>query len=269
MTLLSWRFIFAFLLINICVLTRVIKVNLKKKPLMPLLIVALFQPVLYFIGESIGIKLTSASESGTFIACLPILTLLFSGLILKEIPRKLQVIGVLVTVAGILLIVLLKGLEATLSLPGYFALLIAVVSGSLYSVFSKKAAEYSSAEKTYVMMGLGAVVFTVIAVAEHTLGGTLRQYVLLPFTNSDFLIAVLYLSAGCSVTAFLLFNMAIARIGTNRSASFVGISTVVTVTAGIILLREKYSIVQGLGTAMVIAGVYMANLRKKSTMQSL
>lgn len=263
MTLLSWRFIVAFLIINICVLTRVIKVNFKNKSLLSLFLVAIFQPVLYFIGESLGIKLTTASESGTFIACIPIITLLFSALILKESPRRLQVIGIILTVAGILMNVLMKGLDATLNPLGYIMLLMAVVSGSLYSVFSQKAAEYSSAEKTYAMMGLGAIVFTIYAIGEHAVGGTLKEYILLPFTNLDFLIAVLYLSAGCSVVAFFFYNTAIASIGTNRSASFIGISTIVTVTASIIILREKYSVVQGLGTVLVLAGVYLANMKIK------
>jgi drug/metabolite transporter (DMT)-like permease len=258
--LLSWRFIFAFALISLCALFRLIKLRFKRKKLLPLFLVALFQPVLYFAGETVGIQLTSASESGTMIAVIPILTLAFSALLLKEIPRRLQVVGILATVAGILLSVLVKGLEATLNPLGYIMLLAAVTSGSLYSVFSKKAAAFSSAEKTYAMMALGAAVFTSIAIVRNDAGGTLQSFFLLPFTNPDFLVAVLYLSAGCSVAAFFLFNTAIETIGTNRSASFVGLSTVVTVTASVVILRENYPFFQGLGTALVIAGVTMANL---------
>jgi drug/metabolite transporter (DMT)-like permease len=240
MTLLSWRFIFAFLLMTACIPLRLIKINLRGKRLLPLFLVAVFQPVLYFIGETIGIKLTTASESGTFISVVPITTLVFSALILKESPRRLQVLGIVVTVAGVLAIVLIKGLDASLSPAGYAMLLVAVVSASLYAVFSRKAEAFSSAEKTYAMMALGAVVFTAVAVAENAAGGTLREYLVLPFVNADFLTAILYLGAGCSVVAFLLMNTAISYLGTNRTASFVGISTVVTVTASIILLKEQY-----------------------------
>jgi drug/metabolite transporter (DMT)-like permease len=263
MTLLSWRFVFAFVLLNVCAATRLIKIRLRGKTLLPLFLVALFQPVLYFVGETIGIKLTSASESGTFIACIPILTLVFSLFILKEIPRKLQVAGIIVSIAGIILGVLAKGMEATLNPLGYAMLLLAVTSASLYAVYSKKAEAFSSIEKTYAMMGLGAIVFTAVAVAENAAGGTMREFLLLPFTDTDFLIAVLYLSAGCSVAAFFLVNKAIELIGTNRTVSFVGLSTVVTVTASVILLKENYTVAQGLGTALVIAGVTMANVSRK------
>lgn len=260
MTLLSWRFIVAFLLLNICKIAGIIKLDFKNKSISSLFLVAIFQPVLYFVGETIGINLTSASESGTIIACIPIVALLFSALLLKEKPTKLQVTGVSITAIGIILSVLTKGMEATFNPIGYIMLLLAVISYSLYSVFSEKAIEFTSTEKTYVMITFGAVTFTIIALIENLRSGTLKEFFILPFTNLDFLIAVLYLSIGCSVIAFLLYNLAISYIGTNKSASFVGISTIVTIIAGIIILKEKFTILQIIGTVLVISGVYLANV---------
>lgn len=265
MTLLSWRFIVAFLFLNICMIAGIIKVDFKNKSISSLFLVAIFQPVLYFVGETIGINLTSASESGTIIACIPIVTLLFSALLLKEKPTKLQVTGVSITATGIILSVLTKGMEATFNTIGYIMLLLAVISYSLYSVFSEKAIEFTSTEKTYVMIAFGAVAFTIIAIIENLRSGTLKKIFILPFTNLDFLIAVLYLSIGCSVVAFLLYNLAISYIGTNKSASFVGISTIVTVIAGIIILKEKFTILQIIGTVLVIGGVYLANVIHESS----
>jgi drug/metabolite transporter (DMT)-like permease len=102
-------------------------------------------------------------------------------------------------------------------------------------------------------------VFTIIALAKNIKSGTLEEYLSLPFANFDFFIVVLYLSIGCSLLAFLLYNMAVELIGTTRAISFVGVSTIVTVMAGIIILKEKFSATQGDGTALVIGGVYLAN----------
>ncbi|MGN0990121.1 MAG: hypothetical protein ACI4O4_01560, partial [Candidatus Ventricola sp.] len=44
-----------------------------------LLRVALLHPVLYFIGETLGIRLTTASESGVFLACIPVVSLAASS----------------------------------------------------------------------------------------------------------------------------------------------------------------------------------------------
>lgn len=72
-------------------------------------------------------------------------------------------------------------------------------------------------------------------------------------------LAVLYQGVGCSVLSFFLSNVAIARIGVNRTASFIGVSTVVSIAAGALLLGERFTAGQLAGAAMILAGVYIAN----------
>jgi drug/metabolite transporter (DMT)-like permease len=167
----------------------------------------------------------------------------------------------------------MKDLAATLNPLGYMMLLVAVVSYGLYSVFAQKATQFSSTEKTYAMIALGAIVFTGAALVQNAHDGTLAQFATLPFSNREFLTAILYLGIGCSVVAFLLYNIAITAIGTNRSAPFAGIATVVTVIAGVSILNESYSLAQVLGTAMVLGGVYLASVmpakRKEKTAVNL
>ena len=88
LALLGWRFFLAVLVMSFCVLLGFIKVNLKGKPLKPLLLVALCSPCIYFIAETIGISHTTASESGVFLACIPVASLIASTLILKKSPLK-------------------------------------------------------------------------------------------------------------------------------------------------------------------------------------
>lgn len=262
-SLLGWRFMLAFAALNICVLAKLVKIDFKGKSLKPLLVIAVFQPVIYFTGETVGISLTSASESGTVIAIIPLATLACSFAILKEKPRKVQILGISITAAGISIIVLMKGMDATFNITGYFMLFMAVISYSLYTVYAQKATEFSGIEKTYIMIALGAVVFFAAAVAENTVRGSLTDFLMLPFTNTAFLIAIVYLGIGSSVMAFFCYNMAVEYIGSNSTASFVGISTIVTVISGVILLKEPFSLWQGLGTILVVAGVYTANIRPR------
>lgn len=259
-TLLSWRFITAFAAMNILVLARLIKVDFRNKRLISLFSIAIFQPGIYFIGETFGVKLTTASESGVIIAFYPIVALLVSTIVLKEAPTKQQVTGIGIAAAGIIIIVLMKGLEASLNPLGYILLLSALLSYSMYSVNSQKTAEFTNTEKTYAMLALGAVVFTAAALVENAVSGTLEEFIILPFSNIECLIGFLYLGVGCSAAAFFLYNVAISSIGTNRSASFAGLSTIVTVIAGIVILKEDFSLIQGVGSVLVLGGVYIANI---------
>ena len=130
LTLLSWRFATAFLVINLCVSLGVVKISLRGKRLLPLFWIAVFQPVIYFVGETVGISLTTASESGAVLSVIPAATLIAGGLILKEKPTKLQAAGVCITMAGVMVCVLSKGMEASFNPLGYLMLLMAVISYS-------------------------------------------------------------------------------------------------------------------------------------------
>jgi len=257
--LLGWRFFLAVLVMSFCVLLGFIKVNLKGKPLKPLLLVALCSPCIYFIAETIGISHTTASESGVFLACIPIASLIASTLILKEKPSKMQLVGILISLAGVLITVFAVSASSSLSILGYAFLLVAVISYALYSVFVDKAAAYTGAEITYVMLLSGAALFILLAVAEAGFHGTLSELIWLPFQEPSFLIAILYQGIGCSVLAFFLSNLAISKIGVNRTSSFIGIATVVSILAGALLLRESFTGFQIAGAVIIIAGVYTAN----------
>lgn len=260
--LLGWRFFVAALAMSLCVLLGLIRMDLKGKPL---LLVALCSPCVYFIAETVGIRHTTASESGVFLACIPAASLIASALLLREKPTGMQVAGILVTLAGVLVTVFAVSAASSLSMTGYAFLLVAVVSYALYSVFVSRAAGYTGAEITYVMLLIGTALFILLAVAEAGLKGELAALMLLPFKEPGFLAAVAYQGIGCSVFAFFLSNLAIAKIGVNRTSSFIGIATVVSILAGALLQHEAFSACQIIGAAVIIAGVYMANMTNPST----
>lgn len=262
LSLLGWRFLLAFLVMSLFVVLGIIKVNLKRKSLKPLLLVALFSPVIYFIGETIGISNTTASESGIFLACIPLASLIASTVILHKKPTRLQVTGILITLGGVLVTVLAVGISSSFSITGYIFLMVAVVSYALYCVFVDKAPGYTGIEITYMMLVAGAAVFVILAFIEAAIGNDVKNLITLPIRNKDFLVAVLYQSLGCSVLAFFLSNVAIARIGVNRTSSFIGVATVVSIIAGALILKEQFTVFQVVGAVLIIIGVYTANARK-------
>ncbi len=263
LALLGWRFLLAFIVMSILAGTGLIKIDLKGKDIRSLVRVALFCPVIYFIGETVGISHATASESGVFLACIPVASLAASSLILKKKPSGQQMTGILITLAGVLLTVYAAGASSGFSVMGYVFLFAAVLSYALYSVFAYKAGDYSGTEITYAMLTAGAGVFVTLAVAEALIRGDVSRLAMLPFSDTGFLTAVLYQGIGCSILAFFLSNVAIARIGVNRTVSFIGVSTVVAVAAGTVLLHEHLQVQQLFGAAVILLGVYTANMNIK------
>ena len=258
---LGWRFLIAAVFMSLCVAVGLIRVNFQGRKLRPLFIVALCNPAIYYIGETVGIGNTTASESGVILACIPVASLAASTLILREKPKKTQVIGIVITLIGVVITVFAAGVQSSLSVVGYLFLFIGVISYALYAVFVDKAGGFTGAEITYVMMIAGAILFGTIAVIEGFCTGTMSELVTLPLRETGFLVAILYSGICSSILGFILSNTAIALIGVNRAASFIGISTVVAIIAGILLLGESFSLFQLAGAAVIIAGVYIANTK--------
>lgn len=266
MTLLGWRFTIAFIVLNLFVLLGIVKINLRGKRLAPLLILALFDPILYYLCETVGIQYTTASESGIIIALIPITTILCTILILKEKPTRFQVTGIMVAMAGVLMIVLYKGLQTSLSVIGYLFLFAAVLSFSLYSVFARKATQYTDIEKTWFMICTGTLFFGSGALIENR--SDLRALFELPLVHRELLYAILYLGLGASILAFFFSNIMISRLGTNRSASFSALSTLISVIAGVTVLHESLSIWQVMGMILILGGVYLANQEEPAGIRS-
>ncbi len=263
-SLLGWRFLVSALLMGFCAALGIVKIDLKGKPVKPLLRVAIFCPACYFIGETIGINYTSASESGVFLSCIPVISLSTSSLILRKKPEVRQAVGILITLTGVIVTILAAGVTLNFSLLGYAMLSVAAVSYALYSVYVEKARNYSEGEVTFVMLLAGAVLFVMLAVAEAVWGGDLCALLSLPFIDGNFLITVLYQGIGCSVLAFFMANIAISKIGVNRTASSVGIAAVVSIAAGIFILHEEILIFQAIGAILILLGVYTANRKSSS-----
>lgn len=256
LVLLSVRFLTAFLVMTLLRATGLMPCSLKGKKLLPLITLGLLQPVFYFICESYGIKLTSSSFSGIIIALCPIAGLFLGIIILKEKPTLLQVLCSLLSVAGVVVMTTLNGV-GTFQWKGLLFLLGAVLSAALFSVQSRKIADqFTAFERTYVMFAVGTICFTVMALVQI---GTEWTLWLTPLTAGGFWMSILYLSCVSSVGAFLLLNKALDVLDVARSLVFANVTTVISVLAGVFILREQFSLIQAVGIFMVLVGVYGVN----------
>ena len=262
-SVLGWRFLLGAAIMTAGIVLGIVKVDYRGKPLRPLLYVVLLCPVLYFLGETLGISRTTSTECGVFVACIPVISLIASALILQKRPTGLQVTGIVITLAGMLTCVAAAGMTTSFSPTGYLFLTLAVVSYSLYFVYVDRANVYTGAEITYAMQLAGAALFVVLALAEAARKGSVAELVTLPLHDRPFLIAVLYLGIACTVIAVWLSNLAIAKLGVNRAASFIGVATLVSVLTGTIMLRENFTLMQIVGAVLIVLGVYLANVEHK------
>lgn len=134
LVLLSHRFLIAFLLMSLLLPLGVAEFRMKGKSLLPLLLLGLFEPVIYFFGEQYGILHSTTIFSGVMISMIPIAATLAAVPVLGEKPTGRQLFYSLLSVAGVIGIGLLSSGGGRLDWIGVAALLVAVFSAVAYTL---------------------------------------------------------------------------------------------------------------------------------------
>lgn len=257
--LLAWRFLVAFVVLGALAAVGVVKLTLKRSHWPAMLALAACQPLAYYAAETLGVQLTTASESGLILAMIPVAAIVCAAVLLGRKPTRQQFVGVTLTLVGVVATVVAGGLRAEFNPIGYLCLLGAVLSYALYTVLADRDQATSSLDKTFAMIAVGAVVFTLVAVGEALSQGTLRELATLPVRQPVVLGSIAYLALGSSIAAFFLQAVAIERLGSTRFSTFIGLSTLTAIAAAALVLGERLSPLQLAGGGLILAGVYIAN----------
>ncbi|SDF53176.1 EamA domain-containing membrane protein RarD [Fontibacillus panacisegetis] len=224
----------------------------------------LFSPVLFFAFQTYGLINTSSSEAGIIQATVPIFTLILASYFLKERTSLIQKLSLILSVAGVVLIFVMKGGSGlnTTNLGGISLLLFSALSFAGYSVLARPLAKkYAPMEITLITMGMGFIVFMTASLVRHTAAGTLSTF-FQPLTQPAYVIALLYLGVLSSVGTTLLSSFALSRLEAFKVSVFSNLSTLISIMAGALILKEHITIYHLIGTMMIIAGVLGTNKKQ-------
>ena len=264
--LMGYRFLIAALLVNILWLFGVFKINVKLEKIKYLFIIALAQPILYFIFETTGMNYTTSSEAGLLISLIPVVVTILAIFFLNEVPGKKQTIYIILSVAGVIFITIMKSsTEISGNFLGMALIGGAVIMAGIYNIMSRKmSVDFKPEVITYFMMTIAAVVFNIILLSSKTT--TLSNYIV-PLTNMKVLIPVIYLGVLSSVLAFFFVNYTLSKLPASQSAVFANFTTVVSILAGVFIRNEPFYWFQIVGAVMIIIGVWGTNYYGKIKQQ--
>jgi drug/metabolite transporter (DMT)-like permease len=256
--LLGFRFALAFISLSILRITGIINIDLKGKNIKLLLLLAVFQPGIYFIFETTGMIYTTSSEAGIMIALIPIVVTILAAVILKEKTSIVQMAFVLLSVGGVFFIILNRGSsDVEGNLFGIFLLAVAVLAAAFYNIISRKLSlEFRPIEITYVMMGFGALIFNLTALYQRSFN--LSGYFNI-LSETRVLITIIYLGIFSSVVAFFMMNYTLSKINAAQAAVFANFTTVVSILAGVFIRNESFYSFQIIGAVLIIVGVWGTN----------
>ena len=192
------------------------------------LLLAFFEPFLYFIGETFGIKATnSPTLSALIIAVIPIVTMFADMLFYKTKLAAIAKFGVLLTLPGTLLMVLKKDPSTSVYWWGIALLMLAVFASCSFLITKGD--------------------FPVATLFQAPAIGPL-----------------LCLAILCSCGAFSCYVFSIKNIGITRACIFSATIPIVSASASYFMGIETFNWVELLGIGVVITGVILAQRGQKN-----
>lgn len=274
--ILALRFLISFIVLYILKIFKIIKINVgikdifkkteRSKHIKSLLLAAIFEPVLYMLFETLGISMTTGITTAIILSLTPISSCICESIILKEKTTLMQKLFLGIGIAGVIYIAVNTNTsDGKDTIAGIIFIVLAVLSGSLFAVFSRKSsAHFNSMEVTYFSAMLGMMAFNSVNIVRHISSGDILGY-FSPLFNIQNLIGFIFLAIISTIVATGMNNFALSKIQTSTASAFSGLSTVVTITVGVIFGGEHLYYFHYIGITLILIrmiGVSYISIKK-------
>jgi RarD protein len=200
-----------------------------------------------------GIRYSTAANAALLYATTPALVLLLSRILLGERLTRRKVTGVAIAFAGVLLVILERGPDASLQyVYGNAIIFIAVVAWSTYTAYGKRLiARVGPIGASSITLFIGTLMFIPIGIIPAL------QFPYETLSVSNWL-QILYLGLITSVVAYVLWYYALGRAEAGKVALFTNLQPVITTVLAVLLLGQSLTPMFVIGGIVVLCGVVLA-----------
>lgn len=248
-----FRQVLAALVMLIFLYIKKLYVKMAFKDILLLAVSSFFGVVLYFLFENNALMNTTASNASIIVAAVPIFTMVTEYFLFKvKISAKLASC-VLVSIAGVVLVIFEEGSIdfSSKSLRGNLLMLGAMICWVIYTILCKGLINrYNGMALTTYQMIASSVLFIPFIIPE------IPQWQPISANSVGNLI---YLTIFCSALGYYLYNIAVKWLGTTITSMFLNLIPVVTIIGGVLVLNEKVSLLQLGGMLLIILSLLIVN----------
>lgn len=216
-----------------------------------------FNTLIYIAGHhspAINLALIGTTSS-------PVFAVLLGALFLKEKIKPLRIVGMIVCIAGIIILLSAGSLERLVKFhfsTGDLWVLAAAMSFAIYNTLvRKKPGQISAVNFLFIIFSIGTLLLFPFYLWETFMYGGISW-------DWTLIFIILYLGAGASVVSYLLWNAAIARLGSPRTALFGNLIPLFATLEAMWILSEKITVLHLVSGSLVVIGLIIANLKKSS-----
>ncbi len=159
-TIVFLRLLFSVIIMTVFLLVTKNYMKIRKADRKLFLMLALFEPFFYFLGESFGLTYVSATVCSVMISTIPVVATIGAWLIFKEKLKTINYMGIILSFIGVLVFILNSDGSISFNSKGLGFLSLAVVSAVGYNLtLSRLVGTYSPVYIVNVQNIIGAVLF--------------------------------------------------------------------------------------------------------------
>ena len=257
-----YRWFFAWLILAPFTIQEILKKknyileNYKYYMVLGITSVTIFNSIVYY-----SLNFTQVISGVLMISTIPVMIILISSILKIEKTNIFQIIGVFLSLFGVLIIITKANLQLLVNLDfnkGDLTMVLAMLSWATYSALLKKK-KYNLSQITLlqVIITCGIVFLIPIYLLEMQLGYNIKL-------NMPFVLTLAYVVLFPGLAAFIFWIKGISIIGANRSGIFLHLMPIVAAILAIIIFDEKLMMYHILGAIFILSGIILSNRRQKN-----
>lgn len=228
------------------------------------LLLAFFEPFLYFLGESYGLKYISSTMCAIIVSTIPLFSPIASFRFHGETLSRRNLIGIVLSFLGVGIVVFDSSFNLIASPLGIALEFLAVASAIGYQVVLKSLTKKYNVPTIITYQNFIAIFYFL----PCWLFFEGRDFINTPFNATAF-IAIIKLGVFASSIAFVLYTYSIKNVGINNANMFINLIPVLTAIFAWIILDDPLTLRKFMGILVVISGLFIAQVKMKGLMAKL
>ena len=218
--------------------------------------ITIFNSIVYY-----SLNFTQVISGVLMISTIPVMIMLFSSILKIEKTNIFQIIGVIFSFAGVIMIITKADIQILKNLDfnkGDITMVVAMFSWALYSTLLKRQKyEISQISLLQVVITFGLLFLIPIYFIEYQIGSRI-------ILEKPFILILSYVVLFPGLASFLLWIKGISLIGANRSGVFLHLMPILSAIMAIIFFNEKFMFYHMLGACFIITGILLSNKKLKN-----
>ncbi len=218
--------------------------------------ITIFNSIVYY-----SLNFTQVISGVLMISTIPVMIMLFSSILNIEKTNIFQIIGVIFSFVGVIMIITKADIQILKNLDfnkGDITMVVAMFSWALYSTLLKRQKyEISQISLLQVVITFGLLFLIPIYFIEYQIGSRI-------ILEKPFILILSYVVLFPGLASFLLWIKGISLIGANRSGVFLHLMPILSAIMAMIFFNEKFMFYHMLGACFIITGILLSNKKLKN-----